>query len=97
MGFGCLHLFSKADLLQFKEFADRAIVHEEFLDIHSLLRGPAQGFISDHPRRRYVHDRLKDDADHGVVQLVFLFPDVDLVAPLLRDVQGSVGEADEMI
>ena len=97
MGFGRLDLLFEAELLEFEEFADRAILSEELLDAQLLLGGPAQCFISDHLPRPGVHDGLKDHVDYAIVQLELLFPDMDLVAPLLRDVQGSVREADELL
>ena len=53
--------------------------------------------MSDHLSRQGVHDGLKDDMDYAIVQLEFLFPDMDLVAPLLRNVKGSVRQADELV
>ena len=53
--------------------------------------------MSDHHSRLGVHDGLKDDVNHAFVQLEFLFPDMDLVAPLLRNVKGSVRQAAELV
>jgi hypothetical protein len=53
--------------------------------------------MSDHLPRQRVDDGLKNDPYNPVVQLVFLFPDMDLVAPLLGDVEGSVCEANELV
>ena len=61
---------------------------EVLLFVGRLIVG---GFMADRLPRPRVHDGLKDHLDHAVVQLVLFLPDVDLVAPLLRDVQSPVG------